>query len=212
MRSLIVPSPLRIAPSSGNVLSTMRGASVMPSMSSATALTMREPYAVASAGEIDPSRSRSTSISPASAMLMPGVRSSSIRTRPGSIARRAACRYSSRRCADVAVPAASAASSARAARRLLRELRTVVVGRVAVDGVDVIDAAALRRVLDHQRRALDAEIRGRAVLDRTTPGEIRLRQVAADFRHPRLRVGAVHDSRPLADDVEQHRLLRGAEG
>ena len=57
---------------------------------------------------------------------------------------------------------------------LRRELRTVVVGRIAIDGVDVIDAA-LRRVLDDERRALHPEIRHAAVRRRPAPGEVGLR-------------------------------------
>src|SRR5438093_13770657 len=93
------------------------------------------------------------------ATALPGVRSSSTCTRSGSIAIRAACRYSSRRCADTADPKAIAiAITIRNAVGLLaREFRTIVVGRVAIDGVDVIDAV-LRRVLDDERRSLNAEV------------------------------------------------------
>ncbi len=52
-----------------------------------------------------------------------------------------------------------------AATLLAGELRTVIVGRIAVDRVDVIDAALLRHVFDHQRGTLDAEVRGTAVRD-----------------------------------------------
>src|SRR3954470_778013 len=104
-----------------------------------------------------PVPSRSMDAMTASATAMPGVRSRSMRTPPGSMAMRDACRYSSRRCAIVPATAPTARAAARAPATLLRhELRTVVVGRIAVDRVDVIDAA-LRRVFDHQRRALDAE-------------------------------------------------------
>ena len=65
---------------------------------------------------------------------------------------------------------------------LLHETRAVVVGRIAIDRVDVIDAA-LRRVLDDQRRPLDAEVRGAAVGGRSAPGEIGLREIGADLRH-----------------------------
>src|SRR6187549_2143669 len=118
----------------------------------------------------------------ASATAMPGVRSRSMRTRSGSIAIRAACRYSSRRCAAGPAPAPMTIAAARAvATTLLRDqLRTVVVGRVPIDRVDVIDAA-LRRVLDHQRRALDAEVGGAAVGGRAAPREPRLRQVGPDL-------------------------------
>src|SRR5688500_7989561 len=123
---------------------------------------------------------------------MPGVRSSSIPMRSGSMATRAACRYSSPRCADAA-PLASSTKAAAPSQLLRRELRTVVVGRIAVDGVDVVDAA-LRRVLDDQRRSLHAEIRRAAGRGWPAPGEIGLRQVAADFSQARCGECVVHDA------------------
>src|SRR5262245_27002172 len=147
------------------------------------------------------------SASTRSATAMPGVRSSSIRTPSGSMATRAACRYSSRRWADVGAAVVTATTSAMTARRLFRELRTVVVGRITVDRVNVIDVP-LRRVLDHERRPMHPEIRRAAVDRRAAPGEIRIGEVAADLRHPRFGVRVVHDAGPLADEVEEHRLLR----
>ncbi len=99
-----------------------------------------------------------------SARAIPGVRSSSSCTRPGSMASRAAWRYSSRRCADTSAAPTIAVvrASTQAARLLPRELRTVVVGRIAINGMDVVDAA-LRRVLDHEGWPLNAEIRGATV-------------------------------------------------
>src|SRR5262245_63432465 len=153
-------------------------------------------------------RSTSTSARTAVATAMPGVRSSSISTRPGSIATRAACKYSSRRCADADTAASATAASVAAATTLFRKLRTVVVGRVAIDRVDVIDAA-LRRVLDDERRSLHAEVRHAAVGRRAAPGEPRLGQVAANLGHARLGVGVGHDAGPLPYQVEQHGLLGG---
>src|SRR5262249_53227609 len=97
----------------------------------------------------------------ASATAIPGVRSSWTMTRVGAIAIRTACRYSSRRCAEMSAVAAMIAMTAIAAMRPAlpaRILRSVIVGRIAIDGVNVIDAALLRRVFDHQRRALNPEI------------------------------------------------------
>src|SRR6185503_6400951 len=112
---------------------------------------------------------------------MPGVMSSSTPTRAGSTVSRAACRYSSRRCAERTAPAASARTRTSAARLPVRNLRSVVVAGIAVDRVDVIDAA-LRRVLDHQRRSLDAEVGGAAVGRRSAPGEVGVVDAAADLR------------------------------
>src|SRR5438128_9729285 len=122
----------------------------------------------------------------ASAKAMPGVRSSSIRTAPGSMPSRAACRYSSSRCADTPAMATDAIvrASTQAAPLLPRELRTVIVGRIAINGVDVVDAA-LRRVLDHERRALDPEIRGAAIGRRAAPGEVCPGEVRPDLGDPR---------------------------
>src|SRR5207247_990112 len=101
------------------------------------------------------------------------VRSSSIWTRAGSIATRAACRYSSSRCAEGRATAPTTSVSVKITRMLFRgELRTVVVRGIAIDGVDVIDAALLGCVFDHQRRSLDTEVSRAAVGRRPAPGEI----------------------------------------
>ena len=60
------------------------------------------------------------------------------------------------------------------ARSWLDQLRAVIVGRVAVDRVDVIEVALLRRILDDERRSLDAVVRQAAVRRRSAPGEIGL--------------------------------------
>src|SRR6266851_6612968 len=116
------------------------------------------------------------------------------------------------RCAETwASPTTARASTSRPAARLLpRELRTIIVGRIAIDSVDVVDAA-LRRVLDHEGRPLDAEIRGAARGRRATPGEVRLGEIRPDLGHPRLGERVVHDAGPLPHDVQQHRLLRRRE-
>src|SRR5207253_11240397 len=93
-----------------------------------------------------------------SATAMPAVRSSSSATRSGSTASRAACRYSSVRCADSVVQTMTAANITKTMAAMplpAHELRTVVIGRIAIDGMDVIDAAQWR-VLDDQGRALDS--------------------------------------------------------
>src|SRR5215471_4317432 len=140
----------------------------------------------------------------------PGVKSSSIRMRSGSILMRAAWRYSSSRCADsgATVMTSRARALLHNAPLLRDKLRTVVVRRIAVDRVDVIQAA-LRRVLDHQRRPLNPEIRHAAVRRRPAPGEIGLWQIRLDLGHSRLRERIGDDARPLVHEVEQHGLLRG---
>src|SRR5580765_5348310 len=122
-----------------------------------------------------------------SATATPGVRSSSTCTRSGWIAMRAVCRYSSRRCADTpALRAIEVAAPIRSAVPLLaRELGAIVVGRVAINRMDVIDAV-LRRVFDDQRRPLNAEVRRAAVRRRSAPGEISVRKVGPNLGHPRL--------------------------
>src|SRR3954471_7811267 len=118
-------------------------------------------------------------------------------TRPPSIAMRAACRNSSRRCAETTTLASTIAISADgiSAALLARKLCSVIVRRVAVNRVYVIDAA-LRRIFDHQRRPLHAEVRGTAVRRRSAPREIGVADVGADLRHARLGKGVIHDARP----------------
>src|SRR5262245_8180668 len=122
---------------------------------------------------------------------------------------RAAWRYSSFRWAEspAAAPTRHSASADAAKRLLAHELRAIVVGGIAVDGVDVIDAALLRRVFDHERRSLHAKVGGAAGRRRAAPGEVRLRKVRADLGHARLRERVVHETGPFAHDVEQHGLL-----
>src|SRR2546428_1433956 len=120
-----------------------------------------------------------------SATAMPGVRSSSSSTRSGSTASRAACRSSSVRCAETVVQAMTTANitTTMAAVLAAHELRAIVIGRITIDGMDVIDAA-LRRVLDDQGGPLDPEVRGAAVDRRPAPGEVGLREVCPDLGHP----------------------------
>src|SRR6185503_10147247 len=134
----------------------------------------------------------------ASATAIPGVKLSSSRTPVESIARRAAWRYSSSRCADTSVPKVGSHAARSPSRAALpaRKLRSVVVGRIAIDGVYVPDAA-LRRVLDHDRRALHAEVGGAAVGGGAAPREPGLRQVARDLRHARAGIRLGHDAGPL---------------
>src|SRR4029077_4999077 len=100
--------------------------------------------------------------------------------------------------ADTPPPKATdiVATSSSAARLLARELCAIVVGRIAVDGMNMLDAA-LRCVFDDQRRSLDAEVRRTAVGVRSAPGEIGLPQTPPDFSHPWLGVRIVHDAGPL---------------
>src|SRR5207248_4532507 len=71
----------------------------------------------------------------------------------------------------------------RSASSHARELRAVVVGRVAIDRVDVIEVALLGRIFDDHGGSLDTVVRQPAVPGRAAPGEIRLREVRLDFRH-----------------------------
>ena len=95
-----------------------------------------------------------------------------------------------------------------AARLPARKLRSVVVGRIAIDRVDVIDAA-LRRVLDHERRPLDAEVRRAAVGRRAAPGEVgvvdRLARISAMRGSANASFMMPAHSRTRS---QQHRLLR----
>src|ERR1039457_6080400 len=76
-----------------------------------------------------------------------------------------------------------------------------------VYGVDVIEVALLRCILNDYRRPLDAVIRQASVLRGAAPGEIRFRQVGLDFRHLcRYRL-VVEDADPLMHHVEQQSLL-----
>src|SRR5438874_1915777 len=144
-----------------------------------------------------------------SASAIPGVRSSSSCTPRGSMAIRAACRYSSRRCADTSAMTivAIVSASTPAVRLLPRKLRTVVVGRIAIDRMDVIDAA-LRRVLDDESWSLDPEVCRASVRSRATPCEGRFGEMRPELGEPCVSIRVVHDARPLANEIEQHRLLR----
>src|SRR5262245_7872002 len=124
------------------------------------------------------------------------------------MARRAACRYSSSRCADVQLPDIRTSSSVSVPMTLLREFRTVVVRRIAIDRMNVIDAALLWSVFDDESRALDAEVGRAAIGSRSAPGEVGIRRLRADFRHARLRKRVVHDTDPLSHQFPQHGLVR----
>src|SRR5262245_29965002 len=99
---------------------------------------------------------------------------------------RAACRYSSRRCAESGAAATASRSPIRAEALLLRELRAIVVGGIAIDRVNVIDAA-LRRVFDHDGWPLDPEVRRAPVRRWSAPGEVGLGKIRPDLSHARLR-------------------------
>src|SRR5260221_4512346 len=149
----------------------------------------------------------------ASATAIPGVIASSSSVRRRSMSRRAACRYSSSRWADGPGPTIPAIVTivraiASAMRLLVREFRTVVVGRISIDGVDVIGAALLRRIFDDEGRPLDPEVRDAAVGGGTAPGEVGLREVRPNLGHPRLTEPVVHDAGPLSREVQKHGLLR----
>src|SRR4051812_45711766 len=115
---------------------------------------------------------------------------------------RVACRYSSSRCAPKADGASmvmtiasseacfivqrTANSEPRTANReqrtanselVLYQPRPVIVRRIPIDGVDVIQVPLLRRVLDDQRRTLNPVIGQLTVRRRTTPREVRCREV-----------------------------------
>src|SRR5215208_6815656 len=90
-------------------------------------------------------------------------------------------------------------------------LLAVIVRRVAVDGVDVEDAAGRRRHLVRelymQRRARYAIVDALPVRGRPTPGEVGLVQVVFYLGHPRFGGPLIGDAGPLADHVEQQGLL-----
>ena len=162
------------------------------------ATDIRGLFALRQHGRRDRRRSPRTIVS---ATSTPGVSARRTSTRVRSRSTRAACRYSSsrcaycRRCADQNARAGARGRRRRACGALgddrrprpnsqrpivltgvhrdtvgagswalgvdpisVTIFRTVVVRRIAIDGVDVVDAA-LRRVLDDERRSLDAEVR-----------------------------------------------------
>src|SRR3954470_20839191 len=108
---------------------------------------------------------------------------------------RVACRYSSSRCAPKAdgasmvMTVASSEACFIVKRTANSEPRTanselvlyqpgpVIVRRIPIDGVDVIQVPLLRRVLDDQRRTLNPVIGQLTVRRRTTPREVRCREV-----------------------------------
>src|SRR5688572_26710449 len=85
--------------------------------------------------------------------------------------------------------------------------RAVIVGRIAIDRVDVIEVAPLGSVLDQNRWALNAVVRNAAVLGGATPGEIRARQIGADFRHSSRGAFVIENADPFVREVEKHGLL-----
>src|SRR5262245_10571660 len=146
------------------------------------------------------------------ATSIPGVRSSSISTCSGATAIRAACSNSSRRWADSTLPRASSNAHAtiNVPLQLARNPGSVVVGRISIDRVDVIHVA-LRRIFDHESRALHAEVCGAAVGSGAAPRKVRVAKIRADLRHARLCERIVDDADPFADQLPEHRLLRGRE-
>src|ERR1019366_7845440 len=91
------------------------------------------------------------------------------------------------------------------------EFRAVIVGWIAVNGVNVVEIALLRRILDDDRGTLDAVVRQTAVVRATAPGEPGSRKGGFDFRHLRRRRLVVEDTHPLVREVKQHSLLAGVQ-
>ncbi len=108
--------------------------------------------------------------------------------------------------------AANASPSATGTSRITgRWHHAVVVGRIAVERVNVIRASALRRILDQHRWSLNSKVRRAAIRRRTTPREVRLGQVPLDVSHLRRSRAIVEDTDPFANEIEQLRLLRRIE-
>src|SRR5713101_2337015 len=120
-----------------------------------------------------------------SATAMPGVTSRVITTLSGSRPMRAACRWSSVRCADTSVLATSVIASAvtTTSPLLARKPRSVVVRGISIDRVDVIHSP-LRRVLDDESGSLDAEVRGAARGRGAAPGKVGLGKTGPNLVHP----------------------------
>src|SRR5215213_1371068 len=85
---------------------------------------------------------------------------------------------------------------------LLSVLGSIVVGRIAIDAVDVVGSVAahlLRRVLNHDGWAGDAEV-GRAALGgRAVPGQVGLVQCRLDLGRARRRIFFVDQPGVVAD-------------
>src|ERR1022692_3116601 len=219
----MVPTPRLMSRNCGKLVPTNVTGTGQPSTVSATERSICSAYASPSAPEISPSRFVSIQSNTLEARAAPAVRSISRSTCSMSIDRRVAWRYSSNRCAlagDIHPIGARWLEGRLPARRTGRraagkvfagswsdKFRAVIVGWVAVDGVDVIEVALLRCILNDYRRPLDAVIRQASVLRGSAPGEIRFRQVGLDFRHLcRCRL-VVEDADPLMHHVEQQSLL-----
>src|SRR5262249_49518346 len=97
------------------------------------------------------------------------------------------------------------------ARSWLDQSRAVIVGRVAIDRVDVVEGALLRGVLDDERWPLDAKVCELAILRAPAPGKPGLRQIRLDLRHLRRRGLVVEDAYPFVRQVEQQGLLPGVQ-
>ncbi len=67
----------------------------------------------------------------------------------------------------------------------------------------------LGRVLDHQSRSLDPVVGGRSIRCRSTPRKPGLPDIGLHFRHSRGSGLIVHNAYPLADQIQQHRLVAG---
>src|SRR5580658_293020 len=96
----------------------------------------------------------------------------------------------------------------------IQPLRAVIIVGFSVDRMDVlchISPQSLRRVLDENRRSLNAKI-AFGFFDRAAPGEPRLSDMLLYFIHFALRDIVVHDARPFAGQIQQHLALGLSQG
>src|SRR5438093_3884485 len=87
------------------------------------------------------------------------------------------------------------------------ELCPLIVGRVSIEGVDMVRTPTLRRIFDFYGGALYPEICGIAVCCRSAPRKINIRYARFDLRHFRRSCGVIKDTDPLVYQVEQQGLL-----
>src|SRR5580765_3942889 len=70
-----------------------------------------------------------------------------------------------------------------------------------------VPTEALRRVLDDNRRSLDAEVSGAAFFGRAAPRKPGFRDVLFYLVHLRFRRSVMHNAGPFTGQVEQHLAL-----
>src|SRR5262245_56659782 len=150
---------------------------------------------------------------------------------------RVACRYSSRRWADIvrgnvnnsAMKPICSSESLRRRQTLcvsvslwlfekccliswLRELRAVIVCRVPIKRMDVIRARSLRCIFDHHRGTLDPEVGGASVLRGPAPGKLSVFDICLDLGHLDTSSVVIDDADPFVHQIQQHGALSWAKG